>query len=198
MTINVEDDGTGAAHVHPAEMNGYGRMKQLNRDIRYIHTDKLSDGVAPMLIFSPLYWLVVVVLVALFIVILVVMRRRIRQSRNIVARRMKHADKIAVQRLRMAQRYMAQNDRHSFYEELLRAVWGYIGDKFNIPVSNLTKETIREEFYRRNLAAADAEEFCQIISRADEAQYTPSSDGDMNEIYAYAIDIISRIESAAK
>lgn len=200
ITIEVIDDGSSSAQSADSgdEMGSYGRMKQLNRDIRYIYTNKLAEGVAPMFIFSPLYWLLLVALVALFIVILVVLRRRIRQNRNVVARRMKRADKVAVQRLRLAQRYMQQNNRHAFYEELLRAVWGYISDKFNIPVSNLTKETIREEFYRRDIATADAEEFCQVISRADEAQYTPSADGDMNEIYADALDIISRIESAIK
>lgn len=198
MNISVVDDGSGSTHTQKADVDGYGRMKQLNRDIRYIHTDKLAEAAPMTLVLSPGYWLTIVVLIALFIVIYVIMRRRIRQNRNIVARRMKRADKIAVQRLRIAQSYMQQNNRHAFYEELLRAVWGYISDKFNIPVSNLTKETIREEFYRRNISATDAEEFCQVISRADEAQYTPSSDGDMNEIYTDAIDIISRIESAAK
>ena len=93
---------------------------------------------------------------------------------------------------------MAEHNRHAFYEELLRAMWGYISDKFNIPVSNLTKETIREELYRRNVSAADAEQFCQIISRADEAQYAPSVEGDMGEVYGDAVDVISKIESVVK
>ena len=66
------------------------------------------------------------------------------------------------------------------------------------PVSNLTKETIREELYRRQVSTADAEQFCQIISRADEAQYAPSTDGDMNEIYGDAIEVISKIEDVVK
>lgn len=126
------------------------------------------------------------------------MRKRIRENRNIVARRMRQADKVAVQRLRMAQRSMAEGNRHAFYEELLRALWGYISDKFNIPVSNLTKERIREELYRRNVSMAIAEEFCEIISRSEEAQYSPSTDGEMSEAYATAVDIMSKIEDAIK
>lgn len=199
FTLSVADDGTSVTSAPTVIGGGYGgQMKQLDRDIRYIATDAKLRNSRDMFILSPMYWLVVVVIVALFVVAYLVLRRRIVQNRNVVARRMKRADKVAVQRLRMAQRYMAEHNRHAFYEELLRAMWGYISDKFNIPVSNLTKETIREELYRRNVSAADAEQFCQIISRADEAQYAPSVEGDMGEVYGDAVDVISKIESVVK
>lgn len=111
---------------------------------------------------------------------------------------MKHADKMAVKRLRMAERSMKEGNRHAFFEEMLRAMWGYISDKFNIPVSNLTKETIREELYRRNVSSALAEQFCEIISRSEEAQYAPSAEGDMSDVYTLAIEVISRIEESIK
>jgi hypothetical protein len=201
FVLTVKDDGTASSESAPA-VAGYadfgGRMKQLDRDIRYIHTGKLQPRAAAIFIYSPMWWLVVVAMVALFVAIYVVMRRRIRENRNIVARRMKRADKVAVQRLRLAQRSMQEGNRHAFYEEMLRAMWGYISDKFNIPVSNLTKETIREELYRRGVSASDAEQFCLIISRADEAQYAPSTDGDMGDVYGDAIEIISKIEAVVK
>ncbi len=198
LMLSVADDGTAtAATVQPIQ-GGYGQMKQLDRDIRYIATDARLHARRDIFILSPIYWLIVVGAVAAFILIYVIMRRRILDNRNTVARRMKRADKVAVQRLRLAERYMSDDNRHAFYEELLRAMWGYISDKFNIPVSNLTKETIREELYRRDVATADAEQFCQIISRADEAQYAPTTDGDMNEIYADAVDVISKIEDVVK
>jgi hypothetical protein len=140
----------------------------------------------------------VVFLLAAFIVVFVLLRRRMRLNRNVVARRMRHADKVAVQRLRMAEKYMKEQNRHAFYEEMLRAMWGYIGDKFNIPVSALTKETIREELYRRGVSSVDAEQFCEIISRLDEAQYAPVSEGDMSSVYGDAVDVISKIESIIK
>ena len=198
FTLSVADDGTSTAVIAQPLHGGYGQMKQLDRDIRYIATEARLHPTGEMFILSPLYWLIVVVAVALFIATYIILRRRIRENRNIVARRMKRADKVAVQRLRLAERYMAESNRHAFYEELLRAMWGYISDKFNIPVSNLTKETIREELYRRQVSTADAEQFCQIISRADEAQYAPSTDGDMNEIYGDAIEVISKIEDVVK
>ncbi len=192
---SVADSGKSQDRVYTEYS---GRMKQLDRDIRFIRTGALTTYTASMFIFSPLYWLIVVFAVAIFVVVYAVMRKRIRENRNIVARRMRQADKVAVQRLRMAQRSMVEGNRHAFYEEMLRAMWGYISDKFNIPVSNLTKETIREELYRRGVAAADAEQFCQIISRSDEAQYAPSTDSDMGEVYDDAVAVISKIEDVIK
>jgi hypothetical protein len=150
------------------------------------------------MVLTPVYWLIVVALLSMFVVAYVLLSKRIRDNRNIVARRMKRADKVAIQRLRSAERYMNEGSRHAFYEELLRALWGYISDKFNIPVSTLTKERIREELYRRNVTSSTTEEFCEIISRAEEAQYSPSTDGDMNDAYAMAVDIMSKIEDAIK
>lgn len=199
FSIEVSDDGSIAEAQPSMGFTDYGgSMRQLDRDIRFIHTSFKPQMAASLFVLSPLYWLIVVAFVVAFIATYVVMRRRINLNRNVVARRMKHADKYAVQRLRLAERYMREDNRHAFYEEMLRAMWGYISDKFNIPVSGLTKETIREELYRRGVSAADAEQFCEIISRADEAQYAPSTDGDMNSLYGDAVDVISKIESVVK
>ena len=198
-TITVLDDGTASATPNVERYVGYGStMRQLDRDIRYIHLGTLPAKAASLFVLTPTYWLIVVVMVAIFVVVYVLLSKRIRDNHNIVARRMKRADKVAIQRLRTAERYMNEGNRHAFYEELLRALWGYISDKFNIPVSNLTKERIREELYRRNVSMAIAEEFCEIISRSEEAQYSPSTDGEMSEAYATAVDIMSKIEDAIK
>ena len=198
-TITIKDDGSAPAQHSVGNYINYGAtMRQLDKDIRFIHIRALPPKSASIFIFTPIYWLVVVVLLAIFVVVYVVMRKRIRDNRNIVARRMKRADKVAIQRLRMAERSMNEGNRHAFYEETLRAMWGYISDKFNIPVSNLTKEKIREELYRRGVAMAVAEEFCEIISRSEEAQYAPTTDGEMSVVYADAIDVMSKIEDVVK
>ncbi len=199
FTLVVKDDGSIAASAPATSSYNYGGpMRQLDRDIRFIHTGKLPKRAAAAFVLTPLYWLAIVAMVALFILIFAVLRKRIRERSNTVARRMRHADKMAVQRLRMAERYMNEANRHAFYEEMLRAMWGYISDKFNIPVASLTKEKIREELYRRNVAEATAEQFCEVISRSEEAQYAPSASGEMTDIYAEAVEVISKIESAVK
>ncbi len=200
VQLEVSGDGSAASLPSGQLPTIYNeKMKQLDRDIRFIRTDSGAlRRQQRLFMFSPLYFLLVVVITAAFVVAYVILRHRIRENRNLVQRRIRHANKAAVQRLRMARRHMQQQQRHAFYEEMLKALWGYMGDKFNIPAANLTKETIREELYRRGVAASDAELFCEIISRCDEAQYSPSTTNTMEEVYADAVDIISKIESIVK
>ena len=98
------------------------------------------------------------------------LRKQIRESQNAALVRGKRANKVAVQRFRVAKRYMEEQNRHAFYEEMLRALWGYMGDKFNIPVANLTKENVREELHKRGVSAEESQRFTSIITKCDEAQ----------------------------
>ena len=109
----------------------------------------------------------------------------------------RRANKVAVQRFRTAEKYMKEQNRHAFYEEMLRALWGYISDRFNIPIADLTKESIREELCRRG-AVEQSKEITNIISRCEEAQYSPIESASMTEVYSQGIEIISKIESIVK
>ena len=145
-----------------------------------------------------IYWLVVVLILAETAMAYKLLRRRISESQNLVLVRGKRANKMAVQRFRAARKYMELRDRRAFYEEMLRALWGYMSDKLNIPVALLTKERVREELLRRRIATEVTDRFTQIITRCDEAQYSPSTSAEMSEIYAEGVELVSEIESKIK
>ena len=95
--------------------------------------------------------------------------------------------------------FMEEENRHAFYEEMLRALWGYMGDKFNIPVANLTKENVREELQQAGRVGRRCRSASRRSSRkCDEAQYSPAASAQMSEVYAEGVDIISRIEAVIK
>lgn len=173
-------------------------VRLLGSDIRFIKLTRpnLHAVVAP-LVFSPLYFVIVVAMLLLSVVLYFVIGKRIRDSHNTALVKGRRANKVAVQRFRAAERYMREQNRHAFYEEMLRALWGYISDRFNIPVADLTKETIREELTRRG-AVDQAKDIISIISLCEEAQYSPVESATMNEIYGRGIDIVSKIESVVK
>lgn len=173
-------------------------VRLLGSDIRFIKLTRpnLHSVVAP-LVFSPLYFVIVVAMLLLSVVLYFVIGKRIRDSHNTALVKGRRANKVAVQRFRAAERYMREQNRHAFYEEMLRALWGYISDRFNIPVADLTKETIREELTRRG-AVDQAKDIISIISLCEEAQYSPVESATMNEIYGRGIDIVSKIESVVK
>ncbi len=173
-------------------------VRLLGEDIRFIKlgSPALRSVVAPFVL-SPLYWLVVALMLVVAVVVYFVVRKHIRDSRNVVLVKGKRANKMAIRRFRIAEKYMREQDRRAFYEEMLRALWGYLGDKFNIPVADLTREVVREELSKRG-ATNEAESVIEVIARCEEAQYSPMATAEMKDIYEEGIDAISKIESAIK
>ena len=173
-------------------------VRLLGDDIRFIKlgAPALRTVVAPFAL-SPLYWLVVVLLLVAAVVAYFVVRKYIRDRRDVVLVKGKRANKMAVKRFRIAEKYMREQDRRAFYEEMLRALWGYLGDKFNIPVADLTREVVRAELSRRG-ASAEAESIIAVIARCEEAQYSPAASAEMKDVYEEGVDAISKIESVIK
>lgn len=201
LTLNVAPDGSAGAATPAQIITGTSKegVRQLGSDIRFI---KLGDPalrtVSAPLMLSSTYFVILFLLLVVAVVAYFMLRRAIRDSKNTVLVRNRRANKVAVQRFRSAERFMREQNRHAFFEEMLRALWGYMSDKLNIPVSNLTKENIREELQRRGCSAEDAQHFTDVISRCDEAQYSPAESVQMSDVYAEGVNIISRIESIIK
>lgn len=199
LDITPDTKGGGDAYVVPGRGMSKEEVKLLGQDIRFI---KLGNAqlrpVREPFLFSTLYWILLFGILVLFAMIYAALRKQIRESQNAALVRGKRANKVAVQRFRAAKRYMEEQNRHAFYEEMLRALWGYMSDKFNIPVANLTKENVREELHKRGVSAEASQRFTAIITKCDEAQYSPAASAQMSEVYGEGVDIISRIEAVIK
>lgn len=202
LHLEVAPDAKGTsseAVVLPGRGLTKEEVKLLGEDIRFIKlgASQLTPKREP-LIFSRLYWGLLAVILVAFGVAYLALRRKIRESQNLVLVRGKRANKVALQRFRAARQYMEEQNRHAFYEEMLRALWGYMSDKFNIPVSNLTKEYVREELSKRGITPDEAQRFSQIITQCDEAQYSPSASAQMQEVYQAGVALVSMIEQKVK
>ena len=112
------------------------------------------------------------------------LKKHLRDFQNVTGTlvRNRKASKVALQRLRAAHDHMAAREEKQFYEEMLRALWGYMSDKLNIPVANLTKDNIREELLRRDISAELANHYIGIISDCEYAQYSPSASVQMTGV----------------
>ena len=199
LEITPDTQGGGGAVVMQGRGMSKEEVKLLGEDIRFIKigSGQLRSASVPFLFSAP-YWILLACILLLFVLAYAALRHRIRESQNLALVRGKRANKVAVQRFRTAKRYMEEQNRHSFYEEMLRALWGYMSDKFNIPMANLTKENVREELHKRGVSADDSQRFTDIITRCDEAQYSPVESARMADVYSEGVNLISRIESAIK
>jgi len=198
--LNVAPDASGRGSGG-GMVSGLTRedVRILDSDIRFIRMGapgRLSDG--RMLVVSPLYWGVVLLLVVLYFVAAAYLKHRRRQMKNGAFIRGKRANRIALERLRAAEGFMRANDQRRFYEEMLKALWGYMSNKLNIPVANLTKESVREELTKRNVQEGITGGYINLITDCEYAQYSPDAGGHMGEVYNLAVRAISKIESAIK
>ena len=199
MKIEVTPDGSATA-TPQGIIAGPTRedVRLLGEDIRFIKLGKsnLRAEVAPFIL-SQCYWLTILLLVVVAIIAYCIVRKYLRDRSNVVLVKGKRANKMAVKRFRIAEKYKRKQDRRAFYEEMLRAMWGYLSDRFNIPVADLTRESVHQILSTRG-AAAEAESIIAVIARCEEAQYSPAATAAMEEIYEEGVDAVSKIESTIK
>ena len=197
----VSPDSTGGNTPSQGVVAGLNKeeIKLLGQDIRFIHIGAAGLFARnKLLIGSVWYYVLLLLLIAIAVVGYIYLRKYIRENQNSVLVRNKKANKVALARFRAAANHMAEDNQREFYEEMLRALWGYMSDKLNIPVSNLTKDNIREGLSKRHVPADQRARFIEIISDCEYAQYSPSASGQMKEIYATAVHLISKFESIIK
>ena len=172
-------------------------VKQLGEDIRYIkQSTELRSVVAP-LVLSSTYWIVIFVLLLAAIATYLILRKRIRDNSDEVLVKGRRANRVAVKRFRVAAKYMREDNSSAFYKEVLSGLWGYMSDRFNIPIADLKREVVREELQKRG-AAEEAETFIAVIARCEEAQYSPVASSEMKSIYDEGVEAVSKIEKVAK
>jgi hypothetical protein len=201
ISIAVTADTTAVAGVGGGLVSGISRedLRVFGQDIRFVKRG--GAGLRPagkVFMFSPLWWSLCGLLVAAFVVGFLVLPRYVRNMQSDRFVRGKRANKVALRRFRAAAASMARDDRHGFYDEMLKALWGYISDKFDIPMAGLTKERIREELFERNIPESQGIEYERIISECEEAQYSPVSSSRMGELYREGVALVSELESAIK
>lgn len=170
------------------------------KDIKPIKTsDEDVVGVYTSFVGSGSYWLWLILPFVVFVAVLVVFRKRALDSANIVASKQKRATKVATKRLKTAYRLMKAGRSGDFYDEVLRALWGYVGDRMNMPVESLSRENVVEAFEARNVQKETTEKFVHALDECEFERYSPGDPaGNMNKTYESAMIAIMDIENTIK
>ena len=189
--------GSGTGSV--SDFTGDG-VDELNKDIRFIKTgDAKQHHTGDFFFGSGVYWGIIVALIIVFITLFVIFRQRAIDNANVTKMRGKKANKVATKRLKMAARLMTDNKPSEFYDEVLRALWGYVGDKLNIPVAQLSHDNISQKLAERNVHQSIID---LVIGAIDECAFERSAPGDpkgnMNKVYDKAMLAIEKIEEVMK
>ena len=200
ITVNVargnETDAGGVVIAGPSQKD----VRTLGSDIRFINTknpDLMERG--KFMVGSALFWIMGVLLAVLDFVAWLVFRHVAARRADVVGTKNRKATKMALKRLHLADTFLKQNLYTAFYEELHKALLGFISDKLNIPVAELSKERISESLAAEGVDAGYAEKFIGILDACEFARYAPDSGHEaMAAHYAEAVEVISSIDSNMK
>lgn len=197
FTLNVAK-GSGSASV--SDYTGDAADDQLNKDIRGIKTgDADVHDIGDFFFGSTAYWVAMCVLAAIFVSLFVVFRHRAIANANIDRMRGKKANKVATKRLKKANRLMLDSKASLFYDEVLRALWGYVGDKLSIPVEKLSRENISQRLAERSVGDETIALFIGALDECEFERYAPGDvKGNMSKTFEAAMTAIMRIEETMK
>jgi tetratricopeptide (TPR) repeat protein len=198
-TIEVEK-GSGSSSSVADYTSNQQDVRELNKDIRYIKTGNTTlHRPGDNFFGSWKYWLAYLIPLLVFFVILAVGHKRIKDNANIAKMRGRNANKIAKKRLKVAAKLLAAHNQNEFYDEVMRALWGYIADKLNMPQANLNKDNINAALAQQQVEPSLIEQFIKTLNECEFARYAPGNPNEnMETVYNNAVNVISQIEGNFK
>ena len=168
-------------------------VRVLSSDIHYIKTNKANirehvDGFFGTWKYIGIY----VGLLAVFFAVLAIFHRQAKANADLVRKRGKRAGKEATKRLKVARKLLNEQNAAAFYEEVLRALLGYVANKLNISTTHLTKDNVRESLSTRGVDEKLIEEYMSVLESCEFARFAPGDpQATMDKIYESASQVIN-------
>jgi hypothetical protein len=174
-------------------------IQQLGNDIRYIQTNELSSLASSphrLITFGSIaFWLCYILPAILAAVLFIIFRKQIKENADITRVRYKKANKVVQRRLKAAEQLLRQNKKEAFFEEIERAAWTYLSDRLSIPTAQLNKENIAQILSNKGVSENLVKDVLHVLTTAEFARYTPTSDHAMQDIYNDTTKIINQLEN---
>lgn len=192
--------GQGNADQVIADFTNKENVKMLGKDIRFIKLGDTSLRPKGDFFFGTVgYYLWYLIPLLLFIVFAVIYRQKALDNANVAKMKTKKANKVATRRMKLAGKLLTENKKNEFYDEVLKALWGYISDKLSIPVSQLSKDNIEAELTNYGVQDALIAEFIAVLNECEYARYAPGDESEaMDKVYSASVEVISKMENSIK
>lgn len=192
--------GEGNADQVIANFTNKEDVKMLGQDIHFIKTgDVTYRPNGDLFVGSLWYYLCYLIPLCLFILFVIIYRKQLIENANIAKVKTKKANKVATKRMKQASKLLAENKKGEFYDEVLKALWGYVSDKLSIPVSQLSKDNIESELARYGADEEVVKEFIDVLNQCEFVRYAPGDENAaMDHIYKMAVELISKMENKIK
>jgi hypothetical protein len=203
-TLTTEEYSLQIAKGDPGSITSSNFVNQqdvrVEQDIRFLKTGEPNYlSISNFFVGSLNYWLWYIIPFVLLVVLFIINRKQARENANVALMRNRKANKIAIKRLKLAEKYLKEQKKENFYDEVLRAIWGYFSDKLSIPVANLSKNNIENELSKNGISGELISRFMQILDTCEFARYAPAeSDAEMESVYNNTFNAIGEMENRLK
>jgi len=173
-------------------------VKYVGKDIRFIKDDSGNLSRSGNLIVSKRYFYSIYAFSILaFFIVLFLRREHVRRNADLTAVRNRKAGKIAGRRLKEASFCLRKGEMDRFHEEILKALWGYLSDKLNIPAAELNRNNVMAALSERGISDADTDTLTSILDECEYARYAPAESGtEAAAIYDETARLIRSVENS--
>lgn len=198
--ITVEK-GSGDEELSSGVVQGLTKedVKYIGKDIRFLKTNFSLSKIEKPIFGNLWFYLIYIVSTILFFVIILVRRSQIKQNANQAKLKNRKANKVSKKRLKKASGFMKAGEDEKFYDEVLKAIWGYLSDKLVIPVANLSKDNVSEILEKHEVDSDTSSTLMQLLDACEFARFAPAAvSGGMEDIYKKAGSIISKLDQNIK
>lgn len=145
------------------------------------------------------YWLFFILPVIILLGVAAYYRAYLKANADMLSVKSRKANKMAMKRLRKASVCMKRNEPDRFYDEMLAALWGYIGDKLKMPTSELTRQNISEKLDSRSIPENVTADFISLLDECEFAKYAPAATKDnMQPVFDKGVEVINQLEDSFK
>lgn len=194
------EKGKGNADQVIADFTNKENVKVLGQDVRFIKLGDTTLTPKGEVFFGTMgYWLGYLIPFIVFVALVVFFRKQAAENANVAKMKTKKANKVATKRMKLAGKLLAENKKNEFYDEVLKALWGYISDKLSIPVSQLSKDNIEAELTKHGVAEDVTKTFINALNECEFARYAPGDENEaMDKVYATSVDAIGKMENSIK
>jgi len=197
--INVSKGDGSSTNVTYSGVN-QADIKYIGSDIRYIKTNKPAFRTIGTFFFgSTVFYILLIAPLILFILFIILLKKELKKRSNIALMRNRKATKVAQKRMKKAHQFLKENNKNDFYVEVSQALWGYLSDKFSIPMANLSMDTVSDSLKKKEVKEETITQFIETLNNCEFARFAPGdSTSTMENIYNEAVNIISLIENELK
>lgn len=194
VTLTIPAQTVNVAKGKASASSSKDDVQLLNRDINYIHPISSLDTMKDEEHAGLPFFLSLAATALLSVVAILRGKKRQADALDVTGMRMKHATRMARRRLKKAATFLSSDDTNRFYEEIYKAIWGCLSDKYSIPLSQLNRDSVAACLADKQVPAEQQERIMKVLQDVDFARFAPGdAQAQMQTIYDESLNMIAEL-----